>query len=193
MSLELTFTNQEDTVGGWDLFLVSCSAWRGSAGLVSGQRLWGEDHPEVERTSADLRDHHSVRGTTNGAVTDATHPYRIGSSTFSVLCPPAPVWHLNCLWSKPGAYITTRSWVNVDTGLRRAWCRSSMESWIIETVTLYIHVHIEPRQLPVVEILQPFPQIDSPSVVPSLLTPDILTMLAIIHRLDPHPRRADWK
>lgn len=47
----------------------SHSAWCGSTGVLSGQRLWGEDHPEVERTSADLRDHHSVRGTTNTTLT----------------------------------------------------------------------------------------------------------------------------
>lgn len=43
--------------------IYSHSARGCSSGVHSGQRLWGEDHPEVERTSADLRDHHSVRGT----------------------------------------------------------------------------------------------------------------------------------
>lgn len=50
---------------------------------------------------------------------------------------------------------------------------------------------MEPRQLPVVVIRPPFLQIDSPPIPPSLLTSDILTMLAIIHRRVSHPRRAD--
>lgn len=41
---------------------VSCSSWCSSSGVHPGQRLWGEDHPEVEGAVADLRDHHSVRG-----------------------------------------------------------------------------------------------------------------------------------
>lgn len=51
---------------------------------------------------------------------------------------PLPVWHLNCLWNKPWAYITTRRWVNVDIWLQLAWSRSIMESWIIETVRTHI-------------------------------------------------------
>lgn len=48
--------------------IIFHSARSRSSGVHSRQRLWGEDHPEVERASADLRDHHSVRGETKTRV-----------------------------------------------------------------------------------------------------------------------------
>lgn len=39
------------------------SSRRSSSGVHPGQRLRGEDHPQVAGAGADLRDHHSVRGT----------------------------------------------------------------------------------------------------------------------------------
>lgn len=50
--------------------IISHSARCCSSGLHSGQRLRGEDHPEVEGTSANLRDHHPVRGTQGSSLRD---------------------------------------------------------------------------------------------------------------------------
>ena len=68
--------------------LISHSARCRSSGVHSGQRLRGKDHPEVERASADLRDHHSVRGTTNTRVNKMLRGFRVvNRPTFNIkLC-----------------------------------------------------------------------------------------------------------
>lgn len=78
---------------------VSHSARGRASGVHSGQRLWGEDHPEVERTSTDLRDHHSVRGTTNTrfskVLRDIDHPFEGWTDLLPILScfvSPAPLW-----------------------------------------------------------------------------------------------------
>lgn len=89
----------------------------------------------MERTSADLRDHHAVRGTTTSSTHTHTHT---GSArqlrTSSVLQLLRDVSAL----SETHLQHISEPRVNVDIRLQLAWSRSSMEPWIIETVLTHI-------------------------------------------------------
>ena len=69
--------------------IISHSARSRSSGVHSRQCLWGEDHPEVERASTDLRDHHSVRGKTKTRVREMLsdiiyHPFEESTDLFPI-------------------------------------------------------------------------------------------------------------
>ena len=82
--------------------IIFHSARSRSSGVHSRQRLWGEDHPEVERASADLRDHHSVRGETKTRVREMLrdiiyHPFEEPTDLFpisSCVLSPTSLWIL---------------------------------------------------------------------------------------------------